>query len=84
MGMLIYAVGDDEPVTHVVVHLGKSLEMVALELNAHPEAILRQIRGLAERIAPYIARPTPAPRQPLGTQSRSGDSAVPSAAMGAQ
>ena len=49
-GLLIYAAGEGEPVTHQVVDLGKRLEVVAVDLTGTPGEILRQIEELAERV----------------------------------
>jgi 5-methylcytosine-specific restriction enzyme subunit McrC len=49
-GMLIYAKGEDEPMVHHLERVGLDLDVVALELDTSPQAILRQIAGLAERI----------------------------------
>lgn len=49
-GLLIYAAGEGEPVVHEVVDLGKRLEVVTLDLTREPEAILRQVQALAERL----------------------------------
>lgn len=50
-GMLIYAAGEAEPGVYRVRHLGKRLEVVALDLSARPQDVMAQIRGLAARIA---------------------------------
>lgn len=39
-GMLIYAAGDEEPVKHEVVHVGKRLETIALDLSGTPQIVL--------------------------------------------
>lgn len=49
-GMLIYAAGGEEPTTHEVVHIGKRLEIVALDLATSPENVLSQVAALAQRI----------------------------------
>jgi 5-methylcytosine-specific restriction enzyme subunit McrC len=49
-GMLIYAKGEAEPAVHEVVHLGKRLEIVGLDLAGPPEAILAQVDVVAGRI----------------------------------
>jgi 5-methylcytosine-specific restriction enzyme subunit McrC len=46
-GLLIYAAGEGEPVTHEVIHVGKELEVTTLDLRGPPDAILRQVRTLA-------------------------------------
>ena len=49
-GILIYAAGGAEPFRHEVVHLARVLEIVTLQLDVPPEAVLAQVRALAERI----------------------------------
>ena len=49
-GMLVYAAGEAEPVTHRVVHLGKVLQVEALDLQGSPDDILRQVGEVAERV----------------------------------
>jgi len=49
-GLLIYAAGEREPARHDIVHLGKHLEVIALDLAGPPEAVLRQIDHVAGRI----------------------------------
>lgn len=49
-GMLIYAAGEEIPITHTVIFAGKRLEVVTLDLEGSPQIILEQIRGLAESI----------------------------------
>jgi len=48
-GTLIYAAGEEEPASHIVVHLGKRLDLVALDLSVSPDAVLDQLRALAAR-----------------------------------
>lgn len=50
-GMLIYAAGDDKPTSHEVVHIGKRLETVMLDLATSPEDLLGQISRLATAIS---------------------------------
>ncbi len=49
-GMLIYAADKGEPVIHKVKHAGKTIEVSSLDLRGAPEAILYEVRLLAERI----------------------------------
>lgn len=49
-GMLIYAHGEAEPAVHQVRHLGKRLEIAALDLSGTLDHTLAQIKKLAERI----------------------------------
>ena len=46
----VYAAGEDEPASHEVVHAGKRLEVVALDLVGPPDAVLAQIARVAQRI----------------------------------
>jgi hypothetical protein len=57
-GLLVYAAGEGEPVTHQVVHIGKELEVVTLDLCGSPSAILAQVRQLASRVAVLRGRAT--------------------------
>jgi 5-methylcytosine-specific restriction enzyme subunit McrC len=54
-GMLIYAAGPEEGAVHEVVHLGKRLELVPLDLRADPQTILAQVSALGSRIARVAA-----------------------------
>lgn len=49
-GLLIYARGEAQPALHRVVHAGKELQVVALDLNGEPETLLAQIDAIAARI----------------------------------
>ena len=49
-GLLIYAAGEDEPARHDIVHVGKQLEVVTLNLSGSPESILAQIDAVASRV----------------------------------
>lgn len=49
-GLLIYAAGEAEPVQHQVVHIGKTLETMTLDLKGTPEEILGSIGVVAARI----------------------------------
>ena len=49
-GLLIYAAGEGEPVTHEVVDVGKRLEVVKLDLTGTPQDILRQVDIVAGRV----------------------------------
>lgn len=49
-GMLIYAHGEAEPAVHQVRHLGKHLEITALDLSGTLDHTLAQIKELAEVI----------------------------------
>ena len=49
-GLLIYAAGAEEPFRHEVVNLGRTLEIVTLDLAASPVELLAQVEVLASRI----------------------------------
>jgi 5-methylcytosine-specific restriction enzyme subunit McrC len=49
-GLLIYAAGEAETVSHTVVHAGKELQVIALDLGVPPDQVLEQISTLAQRI----------------------------------
>lgn len=49
-GMLIYAQGEAEPVTHAVRHAGKRLDVHALDLSGPVEALLAGVGRLARRV----------------------------------
>lgn len=49
-GLLIYAAGEAESGTHVVMHAGKRLEVRALDISGHPEDVRARVRELAARI----------------------------------
>ena len=61
-GLLIYARGEGDPITYRVVHLGKELQIVTLDLEQTPEGVLTQIDVVAGRIrrmrAQYLERCT--------------------------
>ena len=49
-GLLVYAAGERDPGTHEVVHVGKELTIVTMDLDGKPEDSLGQIDRIAERI----------------------------------
>ena len=49
-GLLIYAQGEAEPVSHRVRHAGKRLESAALDLSGTVDELLSRIDELAERV----------------------------------
>ena len=61
-GLLIYARGEGDPLSYRVVHLGKQLQIMALDLEQPPDAVLGQIDVVARRIrrmrAQYLERCT--------------------------
>ena len=51
VGHLIYAAGNEEPAVHQVRHAGTEIHVVALDLDQPPDALLADIRTLADRLA---------------------------------
>ncbi len=49
-GLLIYAAGEGTPAAHEVVNVGKTLEIVTLDLSGAPEEVLAQIEVVASII----------------------------------
>ena len=49
-GMLIYAQGEADPVVHKVRHLGKQLEIAAVDLSGTLDQVIVRVGKLAERI----------------------------------
>ena len=48
-GLLVYA-GKGESSAHKIKHAGKTIEVASLDLAGTPEAILAEVRRLAERV----------------------------------
>jgi 5-methylcytosine-specific restriction enzyme subunit McrC len=49
-GLLIYAAGEGEPVVHKILHAGKELHVMTLDLTGSPDAIIGQIQQVAARV----------------------------------
>jgi 5-methylcytosine-specific restriction enzyme subunit McrC len=49
-GLLIYAAGETDDATHRIVHAGKTLRVVTLDLEGSPDDILGQIDGVADEV----------------------------------
>ena len=49
-GMLIYAQGEAEPVTHEVRHIRKQLEIAALDLSGSLDQVLNRVKDIAGRV----------------------------------
>jgi 5-methylcytosine-specific restriction enzyme subunit McrC len=49
-GLLVYAAGEGEPITHRVAYVGKELQVTSLNLAGEPEAILGEVKTLAGQI----------------------------------
>jgi 5-methylcytosine-specific restriction enzyme subunit McrC len=50
-GLLIYAAGEDVPVVHDIVNIGKRLEVVTLDLAGTPDEVLAQVGEVGRRVA---------------------------------
>ena len=50
-GLLIYAAGETEQGVHEIIHVGKELSIVTLDLEGAPDELLGQVGQLAERIS---------------------------------
>ena len=57
-GLLIYAQGEEDPWVHSVVHLGRRLEVIALNMTGSERDVLDQIEVVARRIAGSSRPPT--------------------------
>jgi 5-methylcytosine-specific restriction endonuclease McrBC regulatory subunit McrC len=49
-GLLIYAAGEHEPVTHYIRHVEKELKVVTLDLQGDPDDVLAQISKVAQHV----------------------------------
>jgi 5-methylcytosine-specific restriction enzyme subunit McrC len=49
-GLLVYAAGEGEPVSHTVVHAGKELHVVALDLSGSAADVLARVATVAQRV----------------------------------
>jgi len=49
-GLLIYAAGEAEPVTHRVRYLARTIDVIALDLSVAPKKVLEQASAVAQRI----------------------------------
>ena len=49
-GLLVYAAGEGEPRTYRVNHADKTIEVASVDLSGTPEAILGEVRRIAERV----------------------------------
>ena len=49
-GLLIYAAGEGEPAIHQIPHADKTIEVLAVDLNGEPQAILSEVGRIAERV----------------------------------
>ena len=49
-GLLVYAAGEGEPRTYRVSHADKTIEVASLDLRGPPEAILGEVRRIADRV----------------------------------
>ncbi|MDE0376934.1 MAG: hypothetical protein OXK16_13370 [bacterium] len=49
-GLLIYAQGEENPISHTIKHVGKRLEVVAVELSGPPDEILAEVSKVADTV----------------------------------
>ena len=54
-GLLVYAAGEDEPGVYKIKHAGKTIEVAPLDLGGTPEAILGEVRRIAERVKAHAS-----------------------------
>lgn len=76
--LLIYAAGEAEQVQYRIVHLGKTVEVIAMNLDGPPSAVLADVRRIADRVrswrqgAPAAAASTSGSPVPPLTTSTAG------------
>jgi len=51
--VLIYAAGEGNPASHRVVHLDKTVEVLTMDLDGPPSAVLREVDRVAARLAAW-------------------------------
>ena len=49
-GLLVYAADEDKPGAYKIRHAGKTIEVASLDLTGTPEAILGEVRRIANRV----------------------------------
>ena len=49
-GLLVYATGEGKPGAYKIRHAGKTIEVASLDVRGTPEAILDEVRRLADRV----------------------------------
>ena len=52
-GLLVHAAGERKPEAYKIRHAGKTIEVASLDLSGTPEAILNEVRGVADRVKAY-------------------------------
>ncbi|MDE2695791.1 MAG: hypothetical protein OXH97_04650 [Chloroflexota bacterium] len=55
-GLLVYAADEHEPTSHVIRHVGKTIEVAALDLSGEPDAILNDVKRVAGLVQEHRAR----------------------------
>lgn len=50
VGLLIYAQGEEDPITHTINHVGKRMEFMTVELSGRPDGILAEVDRIAGTI----------------------------------
>lgn len=53
--LLVYAAGEEQPASHRVVHIGKRVDVVTLDLSQPPVGVLDQVQDLAGLIRSEVA-----------------------------
>ena len=48
--LLIYAAGEDEPASHEIVHIGKTIDVATMDLSVPASELLAQVERLAETV----------------------------------
>ena len=56
-GLLIYAHGEANPTVHTIRHVGKRLQIMAVDLSGSPQQILTEVAKIANRIRSIRQRP---------------------------
>ena len=55
-GLLVYTADEHEPTRHVVKHVGKTIEVAALDLSGTPEAMLEEVKRISHIVHKHYAR----------------------------
>ena len=55
-GLLVYAADEHDPTSHVIRHVGKTIEIAALDLSDGPDAIMDDVQRIAGLVQKHRAR----------------------------
>lgn len=55
-GLLIYAAGEEDPVSHDVAHIGRELHVMTIDLAGEPDKILSRIAVIAQQVRTLRSR----------------------------